>query len=100
MRHIARLLLRPRPLQKSLLRLFCEEQKKPPTNEQRSALGKIGSLAKKAWRTTFPNESDEVKQRFEERRKKALEKPKLTPEELEQLQLSIPEERRQALVQS
>jgi hypothetical protein len=76
--------------------MFCDEQKKPPIDK--STLGKIGDIAKKVWRTAFPNEGDDVKRKFEERKKKAMEKPKLTAEELEQIQLSIPEERRSALV--
>lgn len=54
----------------------------------------------RAWRITFPNEEDEVKRKFEERKKKAQLKPKYTAEELEQIQMEIPEERRTALAET
>jgi hypothetical protein len=43
--------------------MFCDEQKKPPNDK--STLNKISEAAKKAWRTAFPNEGDDVKRKFE-----------------------------------
>jgi hypothetical protein len=71
---------------KRSLRLFSEEPKS----------GKFVSFVKSAWKQTFPEEEDIVKQRYQ----KVKEEKRFTREELDKIQADTPEYLRGSLVAS
>ncbi len=80
LKSIASLLFRPR------LARFSEEQNK----------NKIFSFVKSAWKQTFPDEEDQVRQKYQ----KVKEQKRFTKEELEKIQEETPAYLKGALVSS